>query len=62
MAYKQLKRRLRKRINDFNLTDDLFYLAEAYLLINEIMEGEEFPLQEFVIYKQNEKQTEDSTL
>lgn len=53
--YKMLKDSLRGAVNKFSMTDDLFHLAEAYKLIKQIVEDQEFPLVEFQEYNKRVK-------
>lgn len=45
--YLEVKRKLRNKINKFDLYDNLLDLYEAKLLINKILNEEKFPTKEY---------------
>ncbi len=44
------KERVRELINNWNSTDDLFFLADALILIEEVLRIEEFPMIDYKIW------------
>lgn len=54
--------KLRNLINRYDLNGDLFALAEAEILIKEIIHKEGFPLKAYLKYQRNEKKQQDITV
>lgn len=47
MSYQERKEAIRKEINQFDLTDNMFFLVKAYKLIAELLKEEKFPIRKF---------------
>lgn len=45
------KNRIRSLINKFSLSNDLFYLADAQILINKLLRDEGFPIEKYKQWK-----------
>lgn len=47
MNYELVKKKIRTKINSFDLSDNLFELADASILINKIFQEEKFNIIEY---------------
>lgn len=48
-----IKRKIRKEVNLFSLTDDMFHLYNAMKLSEKLLDNNEFPIQRLEKYKKN---------
>lgn len=43
--------RIKLHVSNFETTDNLFELAEAYILLQELLKEHEFPIREYIKWK-----------
>lgn len=55
MNYNQKKLKIRSKVDTFVVTDNLFELADAYILIKEFLKKEDFPLAEYIKWLKKQK-------
>lgn len=51
----EIKEKIRRLINGWDLYDEIFMLAEAHILIKEFLINNEFPIQEYKQWLNNQK-------
>jgi hypothetical protein len=49
--YEQQKKKLRNKINKFDLSDDLTHLADADAVTKDILDKEKFPIKKYWEFK-----------
>jgi hypothetical protein len=55
MNYQKIKSEIRARANDFFLIEDLFALADSYILAEDILNQKDFPIEEYKKWKRKKE-------
>lgn len=62
ITYKEKKRKILSNVNNFYCIDDLFLLAEASIIIKDLLKEQEFPVKEYEKWLKKQKRKFSSTI